>query len=79
MENRLSRLIDIMEKYEIDVLLLYNTDEYQSEYIHENKQRLRWLCGFSGSNATLIVSSQGKQHFFTDGRYTLQAQHELDL
>ncbi|WP_065434019.1 aminopeptidase P family protein [Ehrlichia ruminantium] len=79
MENRLSSLISIMTEYEIDVLLLYNTDEYQSEYIHESKQRLRWLCGFSGSNATLIISKQEKQHFFTDGRYTLQAQQELDL
>ncbi|QGR02603.1 aminopeptidase P family protein [Ehrlichia ruminantium] len=79
MENRLSRLISLMGEYGINVLLLYNTDEYQSEYIHENKQRLKWLCGFSGSHATIIVSSQGKQHFFTDGRYTLQAQQELDL
>ncbi|ABD44564.1 metallopeptidase M24 family protein [Ehrlichia chaffeensis str. Liberty] len=78
MKNRLNQLIGLMEEYEIDVLLLQNTDEYQCEYVHINKQRIRWLCGFSGSNATLIISREGKQNFFTDGRYTLQATRELD-
>ncbi|WDM85010.1 aminopeptidase P family protein [Ehrlichia sp. JZT12] len=78
-ENRLNQLITLMGECKIDVLLLYNTDEYQSEYVPVNKQRIKWLCGFSGSNATLVISKQGKQHFFTDGRYLLQAAKELDL
>ena len=78
-EDRLNQLIDLMKERKIDVLLLHNTDEYQSEYVPINKQRVKWLCGFSGSNATLIISRQGKQQFFTDGRYILQATKELDL
>src|SRR3954465_13975040 len=31
-----------------------------------------YLCGFSGSNAALLVLSN-ETHLFTDGRYTLQA------
>ncbi|WP_395877227.1 M24 family metallopeptidase [Ehrlichia muris] len=79
MEDRLNQLVGLMKEYGIDVLLLQNTDEYQCEYVPVNKQRIKWLCDFSGSNATLIISKEGKQNFFTDGRYILQAAQELDL
>jgi Xaa-Pro aminopeptidase len=36
---------------------------------------VRWLCGFTGSNAALAVTS-AKAVLFTDGRYTLQAKQE---
>lgn len=37
---------------------------------------IRYLCGFTGSNGVLLVS-RGKRFFFTDGRYTEQAAHEV--
>jgi Xaa-Pro aminopeptidase len=36
---------------------------------------VRWLCGFTGSNAALAVTA-GKAVLFTDGRYTAQAGEE---
>jgi Xaa-Pro aminopeptidase len=36
---------------------------------------VRWLCGFTGSNAALAVSGS-KAVLFTDGRYTTQARAE---
>lgn len=36
---------------------------------------VRWLCGFTGSNAALTVAG-GKAVLFTDGRYTVQAKEE---
>jgi Xaa-Pro aminopeptidase len=36
---------------------------------------VRWLCGFTGSNAALAVTAQ-KATLFTDGRYTAQAKQE---
>ena len=36
---------------------------------------VRWLCGFTGSNAALAVTS-GKAALFTDGRYIAQAKEE---
>jgi Xaa-Pro aminopeptidase len=36
---------------------------------------VRYLCGFTGSSGTLLVSEQGAT-LFTDGRYTLQARQE---
>ncbi len=51
-------------------------DEHFSEYVPEYNQRLRWLTGFTGSYATLLVK-QDICHFFTDGRYVLQAKEQL--
>ena len=39
--------------------------------------RLKWLTKFSGSNGMALIS-RNKNFFFTDGRYTLQAQKELE-
>lgn len=36
---------------------------------------VRWLCGFTGSNAALAVTAS-KAVMFTDGRYTTQAKQE---
>jgi Xaa-Pro aminopeptidase len=36
---------------------------------------VRWLCGFTGSNAALAVTAK-KAVLFTDGRYTVQAKEE---
>ncbi|MEG9435209.1 aminopeptidase P family protein [Edaphobacter sp. HDX4] len=36
---------------------------------------VRYLCGFTGSNAALVLAG-GKSVLFTDGRYTLQAKNE---
>src|SRR5271154_5568971 len=42
---------------------------------------VRYLCGFTGSNAVLavVVPGSGRPQFalFTDGRYTLQARDEV--
>ncbi|KJV68999.1 aminopeptidase P family protein [Candidatus Neoehrlichia procyonis] len=78
MNNKLQDLLLLMNIYNVDVLLLHNTDEYQSEYVLPMRQRIRWLCGFTGSNAFLIITKQCKGYFFTDGRYILQAKMELD-
>jgi Xaa-Pro aminopeptidase len=36
---------------------------------------VRWLCGFTGSNAALVLV-RGRAALFTDGRYTAQAKAE---
>ncbi|QXK91849.1 aminopeptidase P family protein [Neoehrlichia mikurensis] len=78
MNDKLQNLLLLMDAYNVDVLLLHNTDEYQSEYVLPMKQRIKWLCGFTGSNAFLIITKHCRGYFFTDGRYILQAKMELD-
>lgn len=52
-------------------------DEFLNEYAPACNRRVEWLCGFSGSAGSVAIACE-KQALFTDGRYTLQAEKELD-
>ncbi|MDE3060166.1 MAG: aminopeptidase P family protein, partial [Pseudomonadota bacterium] len=52
-------------------------DEYLNEYPPACNRRVEWLTGFSGSAGPAAVLPR-KAALFTDGRYTLQAQNEVD-
>ena len=41
-----------------------------------NLTHIRYLCGFTGSSATLLISGD-KVHFITDGRYVVQSEKEV--
>jgi len=57
--------------------LVPHTDAHQSEYLPANGERLAHLTGFSGSAGLAIVMAD-EAALFVDGRYTLQAQTEVD-
>ncbi|MGH6994608.1 MAG: aminopeptidase P family protein [Stellaceae bacterium] len=52
-------------------------DEHQGEYVPASAARLGWLTGFTGS-AGLAVVLRDKAAVFVDGRYTLQAEAQVD-
>lgn len=62
-----------------------NLSEIRSRITHEDADALllthmpdvRWACGFTGSNAALIVLRGNASHFLTDGRYEGQAHREV--
>lgn len=60
----------------IDFLIITNTNQFFSEYLPEKQQFIKYLTGFTGSNATVIFGKE-KNYFFTDGRYLLQARYQL--
>jgi Xaa-Pro aminopeptidase len=60
---RLRALRAAMEKDGIEALVVTHLPD------------VRWLCGFTGSNAALAVTAK-KAVLFTDGRYTVQAKEE---
>ena len=66
-----------MKKNKIDIFLVNRTDEFFNEYIASYAQRLKWISNFSGSAAKAIIL-QSKSFIFVDGRYTLQANQELN-
>jgi len=59
-----------------DGFLVPMGDEYQNEFVPLCGERLKFLSGFTGSAATIIVLKD-KAAFFTDSRYTLQAAQEV--
>ncbi|KAL6728989.1 hypothetical protein Aduo_000085 [Ancylostoma duodenale] len=62
----------------IKAYLLPSTDAHQSEYLAEHDFRVKFLTGFTGSNAYVAVTNQ-KAVLWTDGRYFTQAAEQLVL
>src|SRR6202046_1002856 len=73
---RLKALRDELAKHGQDGFLVPMADEYQSEYVPASARRIEFLSGFTGS-AGFIIILKDKAAFFTDGRYTLQAQQQI--
>lgn len=62
--NRLNALRAAMAEQDLKAMLVTHLPD------------VRWLCGFTGSNAALAVTAK-KAVMFTDGRYTAQAKQEV--
>ena len=75
--DRLASLRRALAERGVDGMILPLTDEHRSEYIPASARRLTWLTGFTGSTAIVAVLPE-RAALFVDGRYTLQAEAELD-
>ena len=75
--DRLQRLKSTLSASDLDGLIVPLTDEHRNEYIPDARQRLAWLTGFTGSAGTLVVLGE-RAVLFVDGRYTVQAEQQLD-
>jgi Xaa-Pro aminopeptidase len=75
--TRIKALRAVMGTLGCDAVLVPRADEHQGEYVPANAERLNWLTGFTGS-AGLAVIARKAAALWTDGRYTLQASHQVD-
>ena len=75
--QRLQQLRHVLEQQGLDGYIIPSVDPYQSEYPPACYRRLEWLTGFTGSMGLAIVLKDSAA-FFTDGRYTLQAQQQVN-
>lgn len=57
--------------------IIPTNDCHQSEYIAAADKRREFICGFTGSSGTAIITEKHAA-LWTDGRYFMQAQQELD-
>ena len=55
-KKNIENLRTLMKKKGIDCYIVPHNDEYLSEYVPENKERLQWVTGFSGSAGTLLIT-----------------------
>lgn len=67
-----------MAQEQLAAFVLPMADEFLSEYVPPHAMRLAWLTGFDGSAGTAVIT-QDKAMLFTDGRYTIQAEQQLDM
>ena len=68
---------NIMKENGKDIFLINSTDEFLNEDIAPYAERLNWISNFSGSAGRAIIETT-KAYLFVDGRYTLQATHQVD-
>src|SRR5687767_4051679 len=75
--DRLSSVRSELQRRKLDGFVVPLTDEHMSEYVADYAKRLAWLTGFDGSAGWAVVL-QNAAAIFVDGRYTLQARHQVD-
>jgi len=73
---RLERVRDALAAHGLAALLVPSSDPHLSEYLPERWQGRVWLSGFTGSMATLVVTTD-QAALFADSRYWVQAEAEL--
>lgn len=67
---------EILERNKISCMVIFLNDNHINEYVHPSDNIISGICGFTGSNAVLLITPDIK-HMYTDGRYFLQAEKEL--
>ena len=76
-QERLALLRSAMQAAGIDFYMMPTADFHNSEYVNDYFKVREYFCNFSGSNGTLLVWQEGAG-LWTDGRYFIQAEKELE-
>ena len=73
---RIAHLREVLAQEKVHALLVPSADPHLSEYLPGRWQGRQWLSGFTGSMATLVVTTE-RALLFADSRYWVQAQAQL--
>ena len=76
--KKIQLLRDELKRQGLNGLIVPLHDEYQGEWIPAHSRRLEWLTGFTGS-AGVAILLDNRAAIFVDGRYTLQAQQQVNI
>ena len=76
-KERISKLRELMEEKGVDAYVVPSADNHQSEYVGEFFKARAYVTGFTGSAGTAVITKD-KLGLWTDGRYFLQAEHQLE-
>ncbi|MDD3369458.1 MAG: aminopeptidase P family protein [Lachnospiraceae bacterium] len=76
-KQRLAALRTNMQERQIDYCLIPTTDYHNSEYVDDFFKEREFFSAFTGSNGSLVISAD-EAGLWTDGRYFIQAEHELE-
>lgn len=74
--EKLQVLRETMKSNGLDACLIPMTDPHMGEYVPDYWKIIQWLCSFSGSAATVVVT-QKFVGLWTDSRYFIQAEKQL--
>ncbi len=76
-KQRIEQLRVRMKQEGIDYYIVPTADFHHSEYVNDYFKVREFLSGFTGSNGTLVISAD-EAGLWTDGRYFVQAERELE-
>lgn len=74
--ERLSMIRQLMKDDDIDAYIIPVTDPHLGEYVPDRWKIIRWLTGFTGSAANVVITSDFAG-LWTDSRYFIQAEEQL--
>lgn len=75
--EKLEKLRDLMDDNGLSAYIIPTSDPHNSEYVPERYKTRKWLSGFTGSAGTVVVTMD-ESGLWTDGRYYIQAEKELE-
>ena len=75
--KRLSDLRSEMSRHDIDIYVVPTCDFHGSEYIGDYFKTREFISGFTGSAGTAVIT-KNKAYLWTDGRYFVQAESQLN-
>ena len=76
-KERIASLRRFMQKKQINAFIIPSTDPHAGEYVPEHWEARKWLSGFTGSAGTLVITEK-EGGLWTDSRYFLQAEEQLN-
>ncbi|MBU5590695.1 aminopeptidase P family protein [Clostridium sp. MSJ-4] len=76
-KKRIEMLREEMKKNQIKAYIIPSSDYHQSEYVAKYFKYREWISGFTGSAGTVVITTD-KAGLWTDGRYFIQANKELE-
>jgi Xaa-Pro aminopeptidase len=74
---RVAALRAELKRRGLDGFIVPRADRQQNEYLPASEERLAWLTGFTGSAGAAVVLTE-RAAVFVDGRYTVQAETQVD-
>ncbi len=75
-KSRLASVRSVMKKKSVDALIVPSSDPHLGEYVPDHWRVIRWLTGFTGSAATVVIT-RSFAGLWTDSRYFIQAEEQL--
>ena len=74
--ERLEKLRQLMAEHEIHYYIVPTNDYHLSEYVGDHFSARKYMSGFTGSAGVLLVGRE-MAGLWADGRYYIQAEHQL--
>ena len=76
-KERIEKLRELMKENEMAAYIIPSFDAHQSEYVAKHWKCRQWISGFTGSAGTVVITLTDAG-LWTDGRYYIQAEKELE-